>query len=148
MTNAEFRELFHAVSNWGSFGDRPERGALNHLTPARVAAAAELVRSGITVTLSRPLDSHASIDNPAPADHHMTMLPDAGAGPGGLRFAKDYVGADYHNEGHSHIDAYCHVAFDGRLYGGVSAESVTNRGAGAGAINLLAGRPGGPRRAA
>ncbi len=55
------------------------------------------------------------------------MLTDEGSGS--LRFAKDYVGADYHNEGHSHIDAFCHVAFDGRLYGGVPAESVTERGA-------------------
>ena len=132
LTNAEFRELFDAVSDWGRLG---ERGALDHLTPARVSAAAELVQSGITVSLSRPLDSHAGIDNPAPADHHMTMLTDAGSGS--LRFAKDYVGADYHNEGHSHIDAFCHVAFDGRLYGGVPAESVTKRGADAGAIDLL-----------
>ena len=35
----------------------------------------------------------------------MTMLPDVDIGSGGVRFAKDYVGADYHNEGHSHIDA-------------------------------------------
>ena len=34
----------------------------------------------------------------------MTMLSDED-GSGTLRFAKDYVGADYHNEGHSHIDA-------------------------------------------
>ena len=35
MTEGEFRELFAAVSTWGSFRESPERGALNHLTPDR-----------------------------------------------------------------------------------------------------------------
>ena len=50
---------------------------------------------------------------PEPADHHMTMLTDVDIGSGSVRFAKDYVGVDYHNDGHSHIDAFSHVAFDG-----------------------------------
>ena len=39
------------------------------------------------------------------------MLPDIDIdiGSGSLRFAKDYVGVDYHNDGHSHIDALCRV---------------------------------------
>ena len=144
MTNAEFRQLFDAVASWGRLG---ERGALHHLTAARVAAAADIVLSGITVTLSRPLDSQVRIDNPVPADHHMTMLTGE-ARSGSLRFAKDYVGADYHNEGHSHIDAFCHVAFDGRLYGGVPADTVTAARRGRGRDQPPRGRPGGPRRAA
>ena len=43
----------------------------------------------------------------------MTLLPDVDIGSGTLRFAKDYVGVDYHNDTHTHIDALCHVAFDG-----------------------------------
>ena len=35
-----------------------------------------------------------------------------------MRFAKDYVGVDYHNDGHSHIDAFCHVAFEGTFFDG------------------------------
>ena len=59
MTAQEFRELFDAVSNWGRWDDDGERGALNHLTPARIAAAAQLVRSGVTITLSQPLKTVA-----------------------------------------------------------------------------------------
>ena len=55
---------------------------------------------------------------PEPADHHMTMLTDVDIGSGSVRFAKDYVGLDYHNDGHSHIDAFCHVAFEGALFDG------------------------------
>jgi hypothetical protein len=25
----------------------------------------------------------------------------------------DFVGADYHHDGHTHIDALCHVAYEG-----------------------------------
>ena len=74
---------------------------------------------------------------PEPADHHMTMLTDVDIGSGSLRFAKDYVGVDYHNDGHSHIDAFSHVAFDGSLFDGKPAASVTAEGAQAGAIEVL-----------
>jgi kynurenine formamidase len=131
MTAQEFRELFDAVSNWGRWNDGGERGALNHLTPARIAAAARLVRSGTTITLSKPLETEARLDVPEPADHHMTML------PGDDGFAKDYIGVDYHNDGHSHIDAFCHVAFDGFLFDGAPASSDTAKGAQAGAIEVL-----------
>jgi kynurenine formamidase len=129
MSAQEFRELFDAVSNWGRWDN--DRGALNYLTPDRVAAAAGLVRSGTTITLSRPLQTEARPDVPEPADHHMTML------PGDSGFAKDYVGVDYHNDGQSHIDAFCHVAYDGFLFDGSPASSVTAQGAQTGTIELL-----------
>ena len=137
MTEAEFRELFEAVSTWDRWDGDGERGALNNLTPARTAAAARLVRSGITVTLSQPLRTVARIDMPEPADHHMTMLTDVDIGSGSVRFAKDYVGVDYHNDGHSHIDAFCHVAYDGSFFDGKPDESVTADCAQTGAIDVL-----------
>src|SRR5215212_1796582 len=109
MTEAQFRELVDSVSNWGRWSDDGGRGALNHLTPARIAAAAALVESGVSVTLSQPLRTEASIAVPNPADHHMTLLTDVDIGSGSVRFAKDYVGVDYLNDGHTHIDAFCHV---------------------------------------
>ena len=64
------------------------------LTPARVAAAARLVRSG-SHDHAQPAaeDRRPGIDVPEPADHHMTMLTDVDIGSGSVRFAKDYVGA-------------------------------------------------------
>jgi len=133
----EFSALFHAVSSWGRWGDDDQRGALHHLTPERVAAAARLVREGVSVTLSLPLATEAAASNPEPADHHMTMLTDTDIGSGSLRFAKDYVGVDYHNDGHSHIDALCHVAYEGHLYNGQPEDAVTSEGAAADAIEVL-----------
>src|SRR4029450_8672633 len=135
----EFRALFEEVRNWDRWGERKQRGALNHLTPDRIAAAGRLVRSGTTVTLSRSLQTHERIDCPEPADHHMTMLTDVDLGSGSMRLVKDYVGVDYHNEGHSHIDAFSHVAFDGLLFDGKPDRSVTSKGARAGDIEVLGG---------
>jgi kynurenine formamidase len=137
MTASEFRKLFDAVSNWGRWPDGGRRGALNYLTRDRRAAALRLARSGETVTLSQPLKTQAEIDVPVPADHHMTMLTDVDIGSGSVRFAKDYIGADYHNDGQSHIDAFSHVAFEGSLFDGKPAASVTKDGARAGTIDVL-----------
>lgn len=132
-----FDALFREVSNWGRWGEDDQRGALHHLTAERIAAAARLVRDGLTVTLSRPLPTEAGVSNPQPAEHHMTMLTDTDIGSGSLRFAKDYVGADYHNDGHTHIDALCHVAYDGCLYNGWPQDSVDADGATLDAIDVL-----------
>jgi kynurenine formamidase len=137
VSAAEFRALFEEVSTWGRWGDGDERGALHNLTADRIAAAAWLVRSGAAVTLSQRLKTKERLDCPEPADHHMTMLPDEDIGLGALHFAKDYVGLDYHNPGHSHIDALCHVAYEGSIYGGKPSQSVTPDGGHAGTIELL-----------
>jgi kynurenine formamidase len=67
----------------------------------------------------------------------MTMLGDTDIGSGSLRFAKDYVGGDYHNDGHTHIDAFCHVSYQGALYNGRPADAVTEEGADVDAIDVL-----------
>src|SRR4029077_12094595 len=126
------------VSNWDRWGPDDERGALNYLTADCVLAAVRLVGTGEALTLGRPLNTELGIDNPVPADHYMTMLGDQDIGSGTLRFAKDYIGADYHNAAHSHIDALCHVSFDGAIYNGTSITSLTAEGATADSIGVLA----------
>jgi len=137
VTAKEFGELFRALSNWGRWGPEDQRGALNHLTPERVTAAAGLVRNGATVTLSLPLNTEAAVDNPKPADHYMTELGPPDTAPHSVQFLKDYVGADYHNDGHSHIDALCHIAYEGLMYNGRSAGAVTVDGAEVNTIRVL-----------
>jgi kynurenine formamidase len=132
----EFRQLFDRVSNWGRWGADDERGALNYLTPELVAAASGLVRHGRTVSLSRSLNTDREPDNPEPADHHMTMLGGRDH-PEGLAFAKDYIGVDYHNDSHSHLDALCHVSYDGSLYNGRPADSVSGAGAAVETVEVL-----------
>ena len=148
VSSGEFASLFDELSNWGRWGPEDERGTLNLLTPERVAAAAALVREGRTVTMSLPLNTRRSQDNPMPADHHMTSLADAAPGSEPLQFIKDYVGADYHYDGHTHIDALCHVAYGGVLYGNRPESSVTADGAAVNTIEVLRDGLHRPRRPA
>jgi kynurenine formamidase len=129
VSEAEFRALFQAVSTWGRWGADDERGALNELSADRIVAAARLVRTGETVTLSLPLNTEQGVDNPHPAEHRMTQAFDADRGSGSVQLAKDWIGIDYHNDSHSHIDALCHVAFDGELYNGRPSGSFDAEGA-------------------
>ena len=137
VSAAEFTALFNSLKSWGRWGASDERGALNNLTAARVRKAADLVRSGVVVSLSLPVNTTAAPDCPTPAEFRMTQQHDADLGLGALGFAKDFVGVDYHSDGHTHIDALCHVAYEGRLYNGVAAGSVTAEGAGAEGIDVV-----------
>jgi kynurenine formamidase len=137
VTAAEFKALFQAVSNWGRWGEDDELGTLNELSADRIVAAASLVRTGETVTLGLPLNTKKSADNPEPAVHRMTLLPDVDIGSGTLRFAKDYIGDDYHNDSHTHIDALSHVALDDALYNGKPSAAVTPEGAATNTIEIL-----------
>jgi len=137
VSGADFESLFAALSNWGRWGPEDERGALHLLTPERVAAAARLVRDGTTVTLSLPLNTHRAVHCPTPADHHMMLLGDAVTAADPIHFIKDYVGLDYHNDGHTHIDALCHVGYRGTLYNDRPEDAITEHGADVNAIDVL-----------
>jgi kynurenine formamidase len=137
LTREQFSALFDDLKRWGKWGRDDERGALNLLTPARVAAAVGLVRDGVTVTLSLPVNTHAGVHNPKPADHHMTALGSDAPDASPVHFIKDYIGADYHNDGHSHIDALCHVAYEGRMYNAYAEGEVTEHGSPVNSIEVL-----------
>ena len=122
-------ELFEATKRWGRWGENDERGALNLLTPERVASAAALVRDGVTVPCGRPLATAPAVDNPHPAMHHMIHAGDLAAAEKGLQWSGDFVGVAFHGNSVSHIDALCHVFVDGRMYNGAPATDVTSVGA-------------------
>ncbi len=137
VTAAEFNSLFDELSNWDRWGADDERGALHFLTPARVTAGARLVSDGVSVSLSLPLNTHAASDNPVPANHHMTLLGRSAASGEPVHFIKDYVGLDYHNDGHTHLDALCHVGYEGSLYNGRPEDVVTPHGAQKNTVEVL-----------
>jgi kynurenine formamidase len=123
----EFADVYEACKNWGRWGPDDERGALNYITPEHVRAASALVRSGRTVSCGWPLDTKAGPDNPKPVVHHMTMLQDLDIGDHSrLRFTCDFMGIEFHGDAHSHIDALCHVVYDGKLYNGLAVEQAVS----------------------
>jgi kynurenine formamidase len=129
LTKDDFDALYARVRRWD---DPTPRGTLEHLTADRVVAAARLVRSGVSVALSLPISTERRPDNPTPAEHRMTGLSDGTSE--GLQFVTDYVGIDYHNDGHTHFDALSHVSYDGKLFGGVADTSATEEGAAVGDV--------------
>jgi kynurenine formamidase len=128
MSAQEFDRLFRKLCNWGRWGPNDERGTLNYIAPQHVRAAASLVRSGRTVSMSIPINIMAGPDNPSPALHHMTQGHDIDIGFPEPRFALDYLGCACHGDCHTHIDALCHVSYQGRLYNDRPASSVNSHG--------------------
>jgi kynurenine formamidase len=130
MAAAEVQSLFDSVSNWGRWGADDERGTLNHLTPAEAKAAAALVESGRSVSLSRNFPVHPGPENPWPAHHHMVIAGDDPCIPGmGLEVSTDYIGIAFHGMASSHLDALCHVFQGGQMYNGHPCTDVKSTGA-------------------
>lgn len=89
-----------ARRNWGRWGADDQRGAINLIAPEKRAAAARLVRSGRSVSLSREFPKTPGGGNPYPAQHYLTIYDNA---------VVDYYGIVYHGYLATHVDALCHV---------------------------------------
>ncbi len=112
-----------------AWGPADRRGALNHITPAQVLAAASEVRLGRTVPLGAAIETEVTLDNPDPCVHQMTSPAGNKADRTGLSFARDRVAMNIHGNADSHIDALCHVIDRALLYNNVPADSITSSGA-------------------
>lgn len=124
VSEAQFEEWMDTLSNWGRWGADDEIGTLNLITPEKRLEAASMVRSGVTVSLARNLDSEESIDNPCPVDWEM-----ANATPGG---ASDRIAFRcIHGPGVTHIDGYGHRFFDAKMWNGVEMEHTVTMEEGA-----------------
>jgi kynurenine formamidase len=128
MSEAEFRDLYRRLRTGLPWDTADRRGALNHLTPKCTLAAAAEVKLGRSISLGGPIENRTTPDNPHPAVHEMTGTA-ADADPDGLSFGTDRIEMNVHGNADSHMDALCHVMFDGRLYNNVPADAVTASGA-------------------
>jgi kynurenine formamidase len=124
LTSAEFDALYSQLQDATAHGPEGRRGTLNNLTPAHVLAAIEQVRSGQTVSLAAPIDTRPSRDNPEPCTHEVVGAGDQTA-TSRLQFAMDRLAMNVHGNADSHIDALCHVIYNGVLYNGVHPATVT-----------------------
>ena len=164
ISQKDFDALFQRLKNWNRWGANDERGTLNYITPDKVVAAAALVKSGRSVSMSIPIEKEPGPVNPRPAIHYMARTHDIGAeeamitnassyesegntagegadgavGPhgrarpgGGIHvgFATDFLGMQFHGDCHTHLDALCHISYNGLLYNGKSASTVDSAGA-------------------
>ncbi len=128
LSAAEFRALYQRVKHMSQQGPADRRGALNNTSPTDVVTAASSVWRGHTVSLAAPVEIQVAADNPDPAVHQMTHT-GSSVPASGLSFAMDRLALNIHGNTDSHIDALCHVIFDGVLYNDISADAVTAAGA-------------------
>ncbi|MER5405619.1 cyclase family protein [Streptomyces sp. NPDC002769] len=120
LSEAEFRSLHRHLRAVAPGASTP-RGALDTITEEQVLAAVAEVRSGRTVSLAAPVETRTEPDDADPAEHRLTAPPDGKPAPSGLDFARDRFAMNVHGDVDSHLDALCHVIYDGTLHGGIPA---------------------------
>jgi kynurenine formamidase len=120
----EFEQVFEAVKNWGRWGPGDELGTLNYITPDKVREAAALVRSGRRVSMAIPVNKVSGPDNPQPASLFVVQGHDVPIDKSKVRFGLDWLGMAAHGDCHTHVDALCHISYDGVTYNGRPANEV------------------------
>lgn len=129
LSEAEFRSLYRRLRGTASGGGR-RRGALDTIAAEQVLAAVREVRSGRTVSLAAPVETRAEPDDADPAEHRLTAPADGEPLAKGLDFARDRFAMNVHSDVDSHLDALCHVIYDGTLHGGIpAADTLSPEGA-------------------
>jgi kynurenine formamidase len=111
---------FKQLNNWGRWGDNDQTGTVNLITAAKRASALSLVKTGRTVSLARDVVPSPvymyNVTFPSPRERNDVVL--------------DRFDMIYHGFWITHIDALCHVAWDGELYNGRPfKDSLTAAGA-------------------
>ena len=115
VSAAQYERWQTELSNWGRWGPDDELGAANLITPARRAAA--LVSEGLTVSLSANAQKYESLDNPCPIAWSMVRASRASA--------TDTVAYPcIHGPGTTHLDAFAHVFFDGKMWNGYDVDGL------------------------
>lgn len=128
------------LSNWGRWGSDDQRGTLNLITNDVRKKAASLIREGVSVSCTWPMrgqragvagdmtrfmletgeglheDGRSPLSMFGGMDADMTMR---------ARWAIEHVAYEFHGMGITHLDAPCHYFWDGQLYNGAPATTVS-----------------------
>jgi kynurenine formamidase len=128
VSAADFREQFDRFRGKATWGPSDRLGTLNYISSKTQVAAAGEVRLGKSVSLAAPIEHAVTADNPEPCQLEMKQT-GADAPEDGLSFALDHIGMNVHGNADTHLDALCHVIYDGKLYNDMPADTVTDSGA-------------------
>jgi kynurenine formamidase len=147
LTKEDIDKWMTELSNWGRWGKEDQAGTVNLITPAKRKQAAGLVKEGISVSLSLDADiapkgsTEAENPQPAPApggrgrgnmprytwQHAMRSTGQNMRAPSG--YAVDSITVSFHGNNTTHFDALSHFIFEGHIYNGFPAASITQWGA-------------------
>lgn len=118
LTKADIDRWMTELSNWGRWGKDDQLGAINLITPERRREAARLVRDGVSVSLAHDAVTQRAADCLTPYTHQ--VLP---RGSGDPESVSDMISVNYHGYVHTHIDALCHIYYQGKMYNGFSKDA-------------------------
>src|SRR5215469_5114637 len=109
LTKADVDGMMKELSNWGRWGKDDQVGAYHLITPAVRKAAAALVKDGVSISLSRRLDTEKALDNANPFASKPIRDGD---------FAMDEYTVSYHGFAHTHMDSLGHMSVAGKGFNG------------------------------
>ena len=123
VSKDQFDRWMTQLRNWGRWGKDDQLGALNLITPAKRQQAAALARAGTTVSLSRPLALGKDANTSRPINtggslNNMFFI----NGPAEWIMERHEI--EYHGGRLTHLDALCHVAYNGKVYNGRNFNEV------------------------
>jgi len=130
VSQTQYDRWIDELSNWGRWGPDDELGAFNLITSTKRAAAAALVRDGFTVSLASDAQNYESVDVPCPVRWSMTRASRASASD---QIAYPCI----HGPGTTHLDAFAHIFFDGRMWNGYDVENLVTMEEGAKKNSIL-----------
>ncbi len=135
VSQAQYDRWIDELSNWGRWGPDDEVGAFNLITPSRRAAAAALVTEGFTVSLASEAQNYPSADVPCPVEWSMTRATRSAA--------SDQISYPcIHGPGTTHLDAFAHIFFDGKMWNGYDVDGLVTMEDGAKKNSILAMKDG------
>ena len=120
-TKEELKNYLKQHRNWGRWSENPDAGAVNLVTSDKRVEAAKLVKSGHSVSLSRPWPIEPTLENPNPASLYVMS---AGNKLGGG--ALDYIGVSYHGHSVTHVAYLCDFWDEDGIWGGHDPAEVIN----------------------
>jgi kynurenine formamidase len=140
ITEADVEQYMTSLSNWGRWGEDDRLGTLNLITNETRLAAAQTVKTGKAISLSRDIDplNADTLGSGLSLVQRFMGLHEAGDHLEGesVRFdaVTEYVGISAHGSS-THVDGLAHYSWDGKTYNGFP-ESDTTSGRGAKSLSV------------
>jgi kynurenine formamidase len=137
LTKDDIDRWMTELSNWGRWGKEDQAGTVNLIGPAKRKQAAALIREGISISMSLDADiaPKGAPTEQIPAggrsrytwQHEMRSTGLNMRSPSG--YAVDTISVNFHGNNTTHFDALSHFIFNGHIYNGFPASSITTWGA-------------------
>jgi len=131
----ELERWMTELSNWGRWGKDDELGAANLITRAKRRQALALAKTGETVSLSHNPVMEKAVDAGDPFVHSVNIL-----GERGIAVEKQEV--SFHGSIFTHLDAFCHVSHNGKLYNGFLFQDVVSKDGGCSKLGITVFKSG------